>query len=71
MTLNTREMWSNGIKIAFYFKKLQKIAKTLGASPKPLKPLVAGGSAPRALSVIHLSYISLLNTSLKLNICTF
>ena len=25
MALNKREMWFNGIKIAFYFKKLQKI----------------------------------------------
>ena len=26
-------MWSNGIKIAFFLKKLQKIAQRLGASP--------------------------------------
>ena len=32
MALNTCDMWSNGIKIAFYFKKLQKIAQRLGAS---------------------------------------
>ena len=34
MTLNTYEMWSNGIKIAFFFpKKSQKIGQRLGASP--------------------------------------
>ena len=30
MALNTCEMWSNGIKIAFFSKKLQKIAQWLG-----------------------------------------
>ena len=32
MALNTCEMWFNGIKIAFFIKKLQKIAQRLGAS---------------------------------------
>ena len=31
MVLNTCEMWSNGIKIAFFSKKFQKIAQRLGA----------------------------------------
>ena len=36
MALNTREMWSNGIKIASFSKKLRKIAQRLGAlSPNP------------------------------------
>ena len=36
MVLNKCEMWSKGIKIAFFFKKLQKIAQRLGASsPEP------------------------------------
>ena len=33
MALNTFEMWSNGIKIAFFSKKLRKIAKRLWALP--------------------------------------
>ena len=33
MALNTCEMWSNGIKIAFFSKKLLKIAQRLGALP--------------------------------------
>ena len=32
MALNMCEMWSNGIKIAFFSQKLQKIAQQLGAS---------------------------------------
>ena len=36
MVLNTCEMWSNGIKIASFSKKFQKIAQRLGASsPDP------------------------------------
>ena len=38
MALNTYKMWSNGIKIAFFFpKKLRKIAERLGASPPDLR----------------------------------
>ena len=33
MALNTCEMWFNGIKIAFFSKKLRNIAQRLGASP--------------------------------------
>ena len=33
MVLNMCEVWFNGIKIAFFTKKLQKIAQQLGASP--------------------------------------
>ena len=47
MALNTCEMWSIGIKIAFFPKKLQKIAQRLGASPPdPPKPPAPGGPAP-------------------------
>ena len=36
IVLNTCEMWSKGIKIAFFSKKFQKIAQRLGASsPDP------------------------------------
>ena len=34
MALNICEMWFNGIKIAFFSKKLQKIAQAAGA-PRP------------------------------------
>ena len=33
MALNMCEVWFNGIKIAFFSKKLQKIAQQQGASP--------------------------------------
>ena len=46
MTLNNCEMWSNGVKTAF-FKKLQKIAQWQGASPQTPISSAAGGSAPR------------------------
>ena len=48
MALNLREMWSNGIKISFFSKKLRKIAQRLGASPH------------RPPSVIRLNYSILL-----------
>ena len=44
MALNMCEMWFNGNKIAFFPKKLQKIAQQLGASPpdpQSLQPLGA------------------------------
>ena len=44
MALNTCEMWFNGIKIAFFSKKLQKIAQRLGASPQT--PKASGGWGP-------------------------
>ena len=63
MALNTYEMWSNGIKIAFFPKK-QKIEKRLGASPPT--PIASGGwdSANRPPFVMRLSYTSLLNKCL-------
>ena len=45
MALNMCEMWFNGIKIAFFSKKLQKIAQQLGASPPD--PKVFGRWGPR------------------------
>ena len=50
MALNMRKMWFNGIKIAFFSKKLQKIAQPLGASPpypQSLRPLGAPPPDPR------------------------
>ena len=32
--MNTCEMWSNGIKLAFFAKKLRKITQRLGTSPQ-------------------------------------
>ena len=59
MALNTCEIRFNGIKIAFFSKKLQKIAQHLGAKP------------PDPLSVIRLSYTGFLKMFPKLRICTF
>ena len=50
MALNMYEMWFNGIKNAFFSKKLQKIAQQLGASPpdpQSLRPLEAPSPDPR------------------------
>ena len=72
MALNTCKMRFNGIKIAFFSKKLQKIAQQLGAShpdPQSLRRLVA--PPPDPPSVIPLSYTRFLNTFPKLNICVF
>ena len=72
MALNMSEMWFNGIKIAFFSKKLQKIAQQLGSSPpdpQSLRPL--GTPPPDPPSVICLSYTGFLKTSPKLRICTF
>ena len=72
MALNTCEMWSNGIKIAFFSKKITKNRPTAGDfAPRPPKHLAAGGPAPNPPSVIHWSYTSFLNTFPKLDICIF
>ena len=57
MALNMCEVWFNGIKIAFFTKKLQKIAQQQGASPQT--------------PVIRLSYTGFLKTSPKLRIFIF
>ena len=61
MALKTSEMLSNSIKIAFFSKKLRKIAQPLGASPPD--PIASGGSAPRPPSVIRLNYSALLHST--------
>ena len=49
MALNTSEMWSNGIKIAFFSKNLQKIVQRLGASPPDPQSLQRLGPRPQPL----------------------
>ena len=71
MALNTCEMWFNGIKIAFFSKKLQKSPNGWGLRPQTLKPSAAGGPAPKLPSVIPLNYTSFLNTFPKLDVCIF
>ena len=46
MALNTCKMWFNGIKIAFFSKKLQKIAQRLGAGPPVPQNLLRLGAPP-------------------------
>ena len=47
MALNTCEMWSNGIKVAFFSKKLEKIVQQLGASPPDPQSLRRRGPRPQ------------------------
>ena len=58
MALNTCEMWSNGIKIAFFSKNVQKLHSGWGLPPQT--PVCD-----------TFEYTSLLNTSPKLDICIF
>ena len=46
MALNMCKMWFNGIKIAFFSKKLQKIAQQLGAKPPDPQSLRPQGAPP-------------------------
>ena len=62
MALNTCEMWSNGIKIAFFSKKLQLFSKK---SPNGWEP------RPQPSFVTLLSYTNFLNTFPKLDIYIF
>ena len=61
MVLNTCEMWSNGTKIAFFFKKI------------PKNRTATGGFIPTSLSVIRLSKLVYLHKSPNLDIfiCNF
>ena len=59
MALNMCEMWFNGINIAFFSKKLQKIVQQLGASPpdpQSLRPL--GASPPDPCDTFELHWPS-------------
>ena len=71
MAVNTCEMWSNGSKIAFFFKNLQKSPS--GWELCPQTPIATGGWGLRPQTPVcgAFEYTSLLNTSPKLNICIF
>ena len=71
MAVNTCEMWSNGIKIAFFSKNLQKSPS--GWVLRPQTPIVTGGGelCPHTPICDTFEYTSLLNTFPKLGICTF
>ena len=71
MARNTSEMLSNGINIAFFSKKLQKIAQRLGAGPPAPQSLRRLGLRPNPPPVASLSYTNFLNTFPKLDICIF
>ena len=49
MALSKYEIWSNGIKTAFFSKNSQKIAKRLGASPPDLAASDGCGLGPQTL----------------------
>ena len=55
----------------FYQKNTKNRPGAGGFAPRPTKPPVAKGPAPRPPSVIPLSFNSFLNTFPKLDICTF
>ena len=61
MAVNTYKKWSNRIKIAFFSKNLQKSPSGWGL----------WGLRPQTPVCDTFEYTSLLNTSPKLDICTF
>ena len=71
MAVNACEMWSNGIKIAFFSKNLQKSPSVWGLCPQT--PIATGGWGlrPQTLVCDTFEYISFVNTSPKLDISAF
>ena len=71
MALNTCEMWSNGIEIAFFSKNLQKLPCGWGLCSQT--PIATGGWGLRPQTPVcdTYEYTSLLYTYPKLDICTF
>ena len=71
MAVNTCEMWSNGIKIAFFPKNLQKLPSGWGLFPQT--PIATGGWGLRTHTPVcgMFEYTSILNTFSKLDICIF
>ena len=71
MAVNSCEMWSNGIKIAFFFQNLQKLPSSWGLCPQT--PIATGGWRLRPKTPVcdTFEYTSFLNTSAKLDIIAF
>ena len=71
MAVNTCKMWSNGIKIACFSKNLQKSPSGLGFRPQT--PIATGGWGLRPQTPVSdtFEYTRSLNTSPKLDVCTF
>ena len=71
MAVNTCEMRSNGIKIAFIPKNLQKSPSGWGLCPQT--PIATGGWGLRPQTPVFgtFEYTSILNTSPKLDFCIF
>ena len=64
-------MWSNGIKIAFFSKNLQKSPSGWGLLPQTPIATRGWGLRPQTPVCETFEYTSLLNTSSKLNILIF
>ena len=71
MALNSCEMWSNGIKIAFFSKNLQKSPSGWGLCPQTPIAIGGWGLCPQTPVSDTFEYTSLLNTSSKLDFYTF
>ena len=71
MALNSCEMWSNGIYIAFVSKNLQKSPSGWGLCPQTPIAIGGWGLCPQTPVSDTFEYTSLLNTSFKLDFYTF
>ena len=71
MAPNSCEMRSNGIKIAFFSKNLQKLPSGWGLCPQTPIAIGGWGLCPQTPACDTFEYTSLLNTSSKLDFYTF
>ena len=71
MAVNTCEMWSNGIKIAFFSKNLQKPPTAGGFAPRPHSHRQLGATPPQTPVCDTFEYTNFLNKSPKLDISFF
>ena len=71
MAVNTYEMWSNGIKIAFFSKNLQKSPSGWGLCPQTPIATRGWGLRPQTPVCDKFKYTSLLNTPPKWDIFAF
>ena len=71
MAVNTCKMWSNRIKKAFFSKNVQKLSSGWGLRLQT--PIAAGGWGLRPQIPVcdTFEYTNLLNTSPKLDVCSF